>query len=198
MNNSPQGKLTSEELWNNLTDILEEQFPKGKCKERGNALVLLSYIKMAFDTKDKLHAETEAKYEAEIKIWKGVTTVDAEIIQDLQSQIASLVASKLVVPTHPNETFDKVLDVARENKVLQAQVEKLKTCPNDHCMNLHKEIQTSHFDLADSFRKIDSYHSAILKAKESIESWITSEYDDVLRDRMKQLLHDLNELGEVK
>ena len=32
--------------WNTMVDILEGQFPKGKCKERGRALVMIAYIKM--------------------------------------------------------------------------------------------------------------------------------------------------------
>jgi len=29
-----------------MVDILDKQFPKGECKERGRALVMLSYIEM--------------------------------------------------------------------------------------------------------------------------------------------------------
>lgn len=29
-----------------MVSILEEQFPKGRCKERGRALVMLAYIEM--------------------------------------------------------------------------------------------------------------------------------------------------------
>ena len=32
--------------WLTMCDILEEQFPKGECKERGQALVMLAYIEM--------------------------------------------------------------------------------------------------------------------------------------------------------
>lgn len=32
--------------WNTLVDILDKQFPKGECKERGRALVMLAYIDM--------------------------------------------------------------------------------------------------------------------------------------------------------
>lgn len=34
------------EHWNTLVDILDGQFPKGECKERGAALVMLAYIDM--------------------------------------------------------------------------------------------------------------------------------------------------------
>lgn len=33
--------------WKTFVDILDGQFPKGKVKERGNALVFLAYIDMA-------------------------------------------------------------------------------------------------------------------------------------------------------
>ena len=32
----------------NLEDVLDEQFPKGECKERGNALVLYSMFQIEF------------------------------------------------------------------------------------------------------------------------------------------------------
>ena len=32
--------------WSTMVNILEAQFPKGECKERGRALVMLAYIEM--------------------------------------------------------------------------------------------------------------------------------------------------------
>jgi len=32
--------------WETMVDILDGQFPKGECKERGRAIVMLSYIEM--------------------------------------------------------------------------------------------------------------------------------------------------------
>ena len=32
--------------WLTMVDILDEQFPKDECKERGRALTMLSYIEM--------------------------------------------------------------------------------------------------------------------------------------------------------
>ena len=32
--------------WNMMCDILEKQFPTGKCKERGQALIMVSYLEM--------------------------------------------------------------------------------------------------------------------------------------------------------
>lgn len=40
-----------------MVDILDEQFPKGKCQERGRALVMISYIEMmlnGYEFKDGL------------------------------------------------------------------------------------------------------------------------------------------------
>ena len=34
-----------------MVDILEVQFPKGECKERGSAMVMLSYIEMMLQGK---------------------------------------------------------------------------------------------------------------------------------------------------
>lgn len=41
MNIPPRSKY-----WNTMVDILEAQFPKGKSKERGEAMVMLAYIEM--------------------------------------------------------------------------------------------------------------------------------------------------------
>ena len=35
--------------WDHVTDQLEKEFPKGQCKERGHAIVLLIVAKMALD-----------------------------------------------------------------------------------------------------------------------------------------------------
>ena len=32
--------------WDKMVDITDEFFPKGKCKERGKALMVLAYIEM--------------------------------------------------------------------------------------------------------------------------------------------------------
>lgn len=39
-----------------------------------------------------------------------------------EAEIATLIASKLVVPSHPQETFDKVLDVANKNTILETEL----------------------------------------------------------------------------
>lgn len=35
--------------WNDMCEILDNQFPKGKNKERGAALVMLAYIEMLLE-----------------------------------------------------------------------------------------------------------------------------------------------------
>lgn len=32
--------------WETMVDILDGQFPKGECKERGKAIVMLAFIEM--------------------------------------------------------------------------------------------------------------------------------------------------------
>ena len=39
--------------WNELVDVLEKEFPKGRCKERGHALVLLAYAEMYLQEAEK-------------------------------------------------------------------------------------------------------------------------------------------------
>ena len=39
-------KESRSKYWNTMVDILDGQFPKGECAERGKALVLVSYIEM--------------------------------------------------------------------------------------------------------------------------------------------------------
>ena len=38
--------LNRSKYWSVMCDILDGQFPKGKCQERGKALVMLAYIEM--------------------------------------------------------------------------------------------------------------------------------------------------------
>lgn len=39
------------QYWETMVNILDGQFPKGECKERGAALVMLSYIEMMLNGK---------------------------------------------------------------------------------------------------------------------------------------------------
>ena len=50
-------KKNRSKYWDTMVDILDEQFPKGKCQERGRALVMISYIEMmlnGYEFKDGL------------------------------------------------------------------------------------------------------------------------------------------------
>lgn len=44
--------------WNTMVDIVDAQFPKGECKERGRALVVLAFIEMML-TGTKFNSEGE-------------------------------------------------------------------------------------------------------------------------------------------
>jgi len=39
--------------WDRMVDIIDEHFPKGKCKERGRALMVLTYIEMMLQNEEK-------------------------------------------------------------------------------------------------------------------------------------------------
>jgi len=39
-------KMKRSKYWLTMVDILDGQFPKGKCKERGRALMLVAFIEM--------------------------------------------------------------------------------------------------------------------------------------------------------
>lgn len=39
--------------WADIEAVLEEQFPKDDCEERGGALVLLAVFRMLLDSKEK-------------------------------------------------------------------------------------------------------------------------------------------------
>lgn len=45
---------TRSKYWNDMVEVLEEFFPKGKCKERGQALVMLAYIELIVKGKKHL------------------------------------------------------------------------------------------------------------------------------------------------
>ena len=38
--------------WDRMVELVDKFFPKGKCKERGQALVLLAYIEMMLNEKE--------------------------------------------------------------------------------------------------------------------------------------------------
>ena len=45
-----------------LEDILDEQFPKGKCKQRGNALVLFAEMWIQLEVLEKKRKYWEGKF----------------------------------------------------------------------------------------------------------------------------------------
>ena len=47
--------------WQRMVDIFEEKFPKGKCKERGQAIVLLAYVEMMFQEAEILIQEANRR-----------------------------------------------------------------------------------------------------------------------------------------
>ena len=50
------------QIRNKLEDILDEQFPKSKCKERGNALVLFAEMWIQIETLEKKRKYWEKKF----------------------------------------------------------------------------------------------------------------------------------------
>lgn len=48
-----ENKSKHSKYWDKMVDILEENFPKGECRERGKALVMLSYIEMMLREDEK-------------------------------------------------------------------------------------------------------------------------------------------------
>ena len=55
-------KMKLQQLQNKFEDVLNEQFPKGKCKERGNALVLFSIMWIEFEKLEKKRKYWEEHY----------------------------------------------------------------------------------------------------------------------------------------
>ena len=55
-------EMKRSKYWNELVEVLEQEFPKGECKERGGALVLLSYAEMALQ-KQKAELEKAVREE---------------------------------------------------------------------------------------------------------------------------------------
>ena len=54
------GEVEKSKHWDTMVDILDGQFPKGECKERGRALVMLAYIEMML-TGTKFDTEGQPK-----------------------------------------------------------------------------------------------------------------------------------------
>ena len=51
-----------EEIREKLEDVLDEQFPKGKCKQRGNALVLFAEMWIQIEKVEKKRKYWENKF----------------------------------------------------------------------------------------------------------------------------------------
>ena len=50
--------MKGSKYWDKMVDIIDEHFPKGKCKERGQALVVLAYIEMMLQQDEQKQNET--------------------------------------------------------------------------------------------------------------------------------------------
>ena len=57
--NKEQKNLRSR-WWQRLVDVLENEFPKNECKERGAALVLAAYAEIMFQEAEELLAQQKA------------------------------------------------------------------------------------------------------------------------------------------
>jgi hypothetical protein len=53
--------------WQTMVDIMDRQFPKGKCRERGAALVVLAYTEMMLNGVKFKDGEPDIEKEAIIK-----------------------------------------------------------------------------------------------------------------------------------
>lgn len=71
--------------WLKLCKVLEKEFPKGKCQERGHALVLLAYVEMFLS---KLEEEKQKVLE-EIENLKNEIRWKEKIIKELQKKVGS-------------------------------------------------------------------------------------------------------------
>lgn len=58
--------------WDAMVEILEAQFPKGECKERGNALVMLAEIENLLVDEDEMEMPDEIEFLSESNKIEGV------------------------------------------------------------------------------------------------------------------------------
>jgi len=70
-------EMKRSKYWNELVEVLEQEFPKGECKERGGALVLLSYAEMALQ-KQKAELEKAVREETLQNCWNEMATMLSE------------------------------------------------------------------------------------------------------------------------
>src|SRR3990167_2076006 len=61
-----------------VQEVLEQQFPKGECKERGAAIVLFAYFKMLVDAKDQEYKERIEELEAENSLLQEQNNINRE------------------------------------------------------------------------------------------------------------------------
>lgn len=79
----PKPKEERSKYYNTMVDILDEQFPKGECKERGKAIVMLAYIEMMLNKKESKPKELSKCCKALIKKTSGDDLVDTFAEQEV-------------------------------------------------------------------------------------------------------------------
>ena len=100
-------KNNKKEFFNMLAEKLEEQFPKGECKERGQALVLNSWANVLFD-RYIAQAQKDLLDEVERKMLKSINkaikhganypigggVIMAELADIIMKDLKSLISQK--------------------------------------------------------------------------------------------------------
>ena len=72
-------------LWDKFIDIIDEQFPKNECKERGKALVMLAYMDMEVSKFEQKHQEELAEaYQKGLK--ENMIKVDKEMVDWMKNE----------------------------------------------------------------------------------------------------------------
>lgn len=76
-------KSTRSKYWDKLNEILDTGFPKGECKERGEALVLLAYAEMFLLEQEKEFFQERTKWIKQLKEGRICTNCGREKDNDL-------------------------------------------------------------------------------------------------------------------
>ena len=102
-------EIKRSKYWNELVEIWEQEFPKGECRERGGALVLLSYAEIALqkqkvELEQVVREETIEKCLATLALWRPyfyrdkITDEDIKeikkLLEDLKSKYEESINNK--------------------------------------------------------------------------------------------------------
>jgi len=124
----------------NLEDVLDEQFPKGECKERGNALVLFSMFKITFEKfikelkEDSFKCQVNAndKVEMGILFREEIDKLASSVFNSSQTEDGYSDSQKIPKPSGARSSANiDSQNQSEDGQIIKLLKERIKSCHKD-------------------------------------------------------------------